>query len=511
MGKKHKKSKIIQPKALTLEEEIELLRKENAILRKELAIKRASEFYKSKRERLPQEGEQMLPGFEGLDKTEVLVEEEVVESESKPVTNKRKKQRKFKDYTKHLEVVEKLIDLTDGEKKGMLEIAEDSYDRLAVIPAKYYIERTIVKRYVFENHPTAGVVTGFRPKNAIPGSFFASSFYSEVLVKKYADHLPLYRIEEQLLRQGLPISRQTLSKMVLKLAEVLSPLAKLLKQTILDSKNVFMDETTVKMQQKGVCKQAYFWLLSGADKNQRSQISDPPLVFYEFHDNRRHENVKNILGEKYKGSLHSDAYEAYENFAQKEGVIWQVCWAHARRKFFESKEQSKFRKEILKLMDQLFEKEREYWKLFKKEENETTLLQFRAKNCEPLTKKIFDKIEDFLTHGKYLKDSSILKACNYIFYRKESFCNFLTHPQMRIDNNVSERKIRPLTIGRKNWLFVGNERGGEAAATIYSLIQTCRNLKVDPQAYLEDVLNQINNIEKSELPNLLPHNWQKTR
>ena len=506
---KRVKPKIVQPKPLSLEEENVLLRKEVVALRKALAAKRASEFFKNKRERLPEDERQMLLGLGELEKQEILVEEEIAKPELKPVAKKRKKQKRFKEYTKHLEVVEKLIDLTDGEKKGMLEITEDSYDRLAVIPAKYYIERTTVKRYVFENRPMLGVVTGFRPKEAISGSYFASSFYAEVLVKKYADHLPLYRIAEQLLRQNLPISRQTLSKMVLKLAEVLKPLANLLKQTILESQNVFMDETIVKMQQKKVCKQAYFWLLSGADKNQRSQFVDPPLVYYEFYDNRRHENVKNILGENYQGNLHSDAYEAYENFVQKEGVIWQVCWAHARRKFFDCKENPKFRTEIIALMDQLFEAEREYWELFKEETDEAKLLKFRAQKCKPVTKKIFDKIEDFLTHGKYLKDSPILKACNYIFYRKESFCNFLNHTQMRIDNNVSERKIRPLTIGRKNWLFVGNERGGEAAAIIYSLIQSCRNLKIDPQAYLEDVLNQINNIDKHGLPNLLPQKWQK--
>lgn len=508
MKKKHRKHSLIQPKALSLKEENELLREENAFLRKALAAKRASEFFKSKRERLPHKDEQMLPGFEELDKEEVLVEEVVEEIEAKTSTSKRKKQRKFSDYTKHLEVVEKVIDLTGG-KDGMLEIAEDSYDRLAVIPAKYYIERTIVKRYVFEGAPRAGVVTGFRPKNAIPGSFFAPSFYAEILVKKYADHLPLYRIEEQLLRQNLPISRQTLSKMVLKLSEVLNPLGGLLKQTILDSKNVFMDETTVKMQQEKVCKQAYFWLLSGADENNRQQVSDPPLVYYEFHDNRRHENVENILGKNYQGNIHSDAYEAYEKFAQKKGVTWQVCWAHARRKFFESKEKPQFRTQIIALMDKLFEAECEYWELFRDANDESKLLQFREKHCKPLIKKIFSKTEDFLTHGKYLKDSNIVKACNYLFYRKESFCSFLNDSKIRIDNNVSERKVRPLTIGRKNWLFVGNERGGKAAAVIYSLVQTCRNLKIDPQGYLEDVLNRINNIDKSELHNLLPQNWQK--
>ena len=507
--KKHSKSTtFIEPKPLTLEEEVILLRKENALLRKELAEKYAR-LFKSKRERLPHKDEQMLPGLEDLNGCEVLAEEDPEQEEATKPVKKRKRQRSFRDYTKHLPVVEKVVDLTEAEKDGLLAIGEDSYDRLAVIPAKYYIERTIVKRYVFENYPQAGVITAFRPKNAIAGSFFSPSFYAETLVKKYADHLPLYRISEQLQRQNLPISRQTLSKMVLKLAEVLEPLAELLKQTIIESKNVFMDETTVKMQQPEICKQAYFWLLSGADKNHRQQLADPPLVYYEFHDNRRHENVINLLGENYQGNIHSDAYQAYENFAQKKGVIWQACWAHARRQFFEVGSESAFRTKILQLMDKLFEAERSYWELFKNETDESMLLQFRAKRCKPLTEKILAQIKDFLAHGKYLKNSNIVKACNYIYCRKGSFCSFLNDPKIRIDNNVSERKIRPLTIGRKNWLFVGNERGGKAAATIYSLTQSSRNLKINPQKYLTDILERINSTSPEELHTLLPQNWQK--
>ena len=493
---------------LTLEEENFLLRQENIYLKKKLAQK-YSEYYKSKRERLPNENEQMLPGFEELECSTNLDEEVPVENAEKTPAKPRKKQRRFSDYTKNLPVVEKVIDLTDGEKTGLLEISPNSYDRLAVIPAKYYIERTIVKRYIYEQFPTAGVVSADRPKELIAGSFFSPSFYAETLVKKYADHLPIYRIAEQLERQGLPIIRQTLAKMVLKLADKLAPLADLLKQTILESKNVFMDETTVKMQQAKVCKQAYFWILCGTDKKQREQIVDPPLVYYEFHDNRRHENVTKILGENYQGNIHSDAYSAYEKLAKKDEVLWQPCWAHARRQFFEAPESSIFRSEIVRLIDQLFESERNYWELFKGEENEDILLKYRKKNCESLTKKIFAKTIDFVTHSKQLDNSNIIKACHYILSRKTEFCNFLNSPQLRIDNNVSERKIRPLTIGRKNWLFVGNERGGKAAAIIYSLIQTCRNLKVNPQSYLEDIFKRLPNTPELELRNLLPQNWQK--
>ena len=136
-------------------------------------------------------------------------------------------------------------------------------------------------------------------------------------------------------------------------------------------------------------------------------------------------------------------------------------------------------------------------------------MAFRESNCKPLVEQIFSEIDGFVKEGGYLLKEKTFTTCGYLTNRKTHFKTFLQHPNMRIDNNVSERKIRPITIGRENWISVGSVRGGEAAANIYSLVQTCRNLNINPQKYLEDVLRRISNISDLELPTLLPQNWLK--
>ena len=468
--------------------------------------------YGQKREKLPDDNN-FLPGLEPEEVVEVEEEvptEEVVKDSNTP-KKKRKKSRKFSDFTKNLETKVTVIKISDEqvEAEGLVKIGYDSYKRIAVIPSTYYVEETQVMKYAIREYPSAGIIMPNHPKGAITGSYFDASFYAQVLVRKYVDHLPLYRQVEIMKRLGLEVSRQTLSKMVLKLSDTLDPLVQLLQKLILDSENVFLDETEVKLQAIEKCKKSYFWQMSGSDPSQPEQIADPPLVCFKFYDNRKHENVDHLLGENYQGNFHSDAYKAYEQYAQKEGVNWQPCWAHARRNFFEATTQLKFRSKIITLMDKLFEAEREYWELFKEGTSNEKCLAFRESNCKPLVDQIFSEIDDFVKEGGYLLKEKIFTACGYLTNRKRHFKTFLQHPNMRIDNNVSERKIRPITIGRKNWIFVGSVRGGEAAANIYSLVQTCRNLNINPQEYLEDVLRRISNISDLELPTLLPHNWSK--
>ena len=466
--------------------------------------------YGQKREKFPTDNN-FLPGLEPNEATDLVEPAEVSEEKVLTQKGKRKKQRSFTDLEKNLETKIKVLKFSDEqvEKDGLVAIGYDSYKRIVVVPSKYYVEETQVMKYAIREFPSAGIIMPERPKGAIAGSYFDASFYADILVKKYVYHLPLYRQEEMMKQLGLDVSRQTLSKMTLKLSDVIDNLVQLLKSTILDSKNVFLDETEVKLQAKDKCKKSYFWQMSGADPKFRDQIPDPPLVYFEFHDNRRHENVANLIGENYQGNFHSDAYKAYEQFAKKDGVNWQVCWAHARRNFFEATTNMEMRSKVVKLMDQLFEQERNYWELFENETSDEKLLKFRATNCKLIVDEIFSELKSFMTKGHYLPKEKIFTACTYMYSRMSAFKTFLQHPNVRIDNNVSERKIRPITIGRKNWIFVGSERGGKAAANIYSLVQTCRNLDIDPRTYLTDIFRRINNTSDLELVNLLPQNWSK--
>ena len=422
------------------------------------------------------------------------------------------KTRKPQEYGKFMaglpEEIE-VVDLPEAEKVGLVFAGEDVTKRLACKPAQYFVKVTIIKKYTVPNRPEYGIISMDLPKEPIIGSLFDSSFYARLLVMKYSDHLPLYRIEEILKREGIHLSRQTMSQMVLNLGKRLKPLVEQLKKRILESQNCHLDETTVKEMAKDKCKTGYFWTMVGTMYDPTKPGSSPPMVYYQYIPNRKSENVTNILGKDFKGKIHSDAYEAYDKLSNNADIIWQPCWVHARRNFFNSQSADPLREDIIKLIDKLFEYEREFWAIGQNaeltaNEQRSQMKAIRAEKCAPLANQIFTKVEIFLTTGHYIRGEKILLACNYLVSRKKHFLNFLDHLDLRIDNNVCERSIRPLTIGRKNWLFVGSEDGGEAAAVISSLIQTCRNFGINPEKYLENTLRQISSVAPSELVTLLP-------
>jgi transposase len=506
-----------------LEREIQTLSEENRVLKLHSKIMEEQiqslkdGLWKKKREKLikplvSKQANPTLPWEAGLtpeDHAAVPVETEV----KKP--KKKRKEHEYAKFLDGLERVEEEFDLTNEEKKNLIYEGEDKIEVLACKPAKYYVKVKVIKKYTVANHPEAGVIKASLPESAIPGSSVDESFYSMLLVKKYCDHLPLYRLEGIFDREGLIFSRQSMSKIVIRLSKVLKPIAELLKEAILSTNRIFADETTVDLLQLEKCKQSYFWAICASDEACRklkpNAHANPPLVYYEFADNRRHENIQNIVGD-YKGKIHSDAYQAYENMITDNGLIWQPCWAHARRKFFESKTTDPIRIEVIELMDKLFEEERIAWAIdlneeLTEKEKLTKRYSYRQANSLPLVDVIFQKIETFHKSMNWLPKEKIVEAAKYMTTREKQFRNFLDYADLRIDNNPCERNMRPIAIGRKNWMFVGSADGGEAAAIINSLIQTCRNLNINPQDYLEDLLRRINNTPEQDLVTLLPQNW----
>jgi len=493
------KNQTLECKIKILEEQIQQFRREK---------------FGQKREKMPENPDELLDWQGELDKLDTVDEEEVVEIEVKASTRKKRKTQDYAAFLKGLRREKILHDLPQEEKKGLVCIAEDEYERLAYTPPEYYVKVHVVRKYAVAGHSSAGIIVPNVPKSAVSGAFFDESFYSELLVRKFADHLPLYRLEGIFNREGLPLKRQTMSKAILKLAELLKPLHQRLRLKILQQLRVFADETTVKVQQKDRCKTSYFWTLVGGIEH---PTSSPPLVYYQFFPDRKHENAKTLLGEHFRGFLHSDAYQAYENLINKDdNIVWQPCWAHARRKFFEAQTSEPIREKIVRLIDELFMIERQFWKIDKDpklsvEDKKSAQESLRENKSKPLVEQIFAELKAFRYGGKFIPNGKINKACDYLLSRQSHFKNFLNHLELRIDNNVCERNIRPLTIGRKNWLFAGSKRGGEAIAIVSSLIQTCRNLEINPREYLELALRSINNTPEENLDDLLPQSYKKQK
>jgi hypothetical protein len=324
------------------------------------------------------------------------------------------------------------------------------------------------------------------------------SLLADIMVKKFADHLPLYRQSEIMSREGIKISRQLLAKWIVRAGLALKPLHELMTIKILESGNVFIDETPLKMLDpgKGKTKEAYAWVLAGG------MSKDPPYRIYKFYENRKHINAVDLL-RGYNGVLHSDKYGAYERLANLKKIIWCPCWSHIRRKFFEAEcGDLEFRDWCLRKIRYLFMFENIAWSRSPEER-----LMIRKEKEIPIIDELIQAVKSKLTDGKILPKSKLKEALGYFYGLIPYLKNYTQHAFARLDNNVAERAVRPIAIGRKNWLFVGCAEGGEAAAIIYSLIQTCRAINVNPHDYLEDVMRRIMDHPANRLIELLPDQW----
>jgi hypothetical protein len=269
---------------------------------------------------------------------------------------------------------------------------------------------------------------------------------------------------------------------------------------IIQSGNIFIDESPVKFLGDEKSKTGYLWVICGGTS------SNPSYRVYFFRENRCHNNALDLLN-NYKGVFHSDKYGAYVELAKNKDIIWSPCWVHIRRKFFDAESGDPvFREWILMKIQELFKVEEKAWLLLPEER-----LKIRKEQEEPIIDELTEKIKNKLINGKILPKSKLKEALGYFCSLIPYLKNYLSHPFARLDNNVAERAIRPVAIGRKNWLFFGSPNGGEAGAVILSLVQTCRGLGINPRDYLEDILRRIMSHNFQKLYELLPDHWQPNR
>jgi hypothetical protein len=227
---------------------------------------------------------------------------------------------------------------------------------------------------------------------------------------------------------------------------------------------------------------------------------------YDFRTNRCHDNVLDIL-QKYGGVLHSDKYAAYQRLAEKKVITWRPCWSHIRRKFFDAESGDlQFRDWALRKIRYLFMLDRVAWARSPEER-----LQIRQEKEIPIIDELIQRIKERLIDGKLLPKSKFREALGYFCGLIPYLKNYTKHAFSRLDNNVAERAIRPLAIGRKNWLFFGSEDGGEAGAILLSLVQTCRGLGINPREYLEDMFRRLMGHSAHKLDELLPDRWLLSR
>lgn len=337
-----------------------------------------------------------------------------------------------------------------------------------------------------------GVAIASLPECMIPRCLADASMLAHVAVSKFDDHLPLYRIEKQFLRQGASISRKTMVDWLRRLGEGLSPLANHIKKHILETGVVHHDDTPVNRLDPGVGQtvESRMWVaVSG---------KGPPLVHFSFSPNRKQAHVISFF-RGYSGAVMCDEYGGYPNI---DSGVTQSCWAHVRRKFNDAKlSEPRFAEEILVEIAGLYRLEKKVAGLSSKERS-----QVRDKESRAQTEKIFEKLES----ASFVPKSPIMKAVNYALGHRKGLEAYLDNQELPIDNNPAERAIRRVAIGRKNWLFLGSEHGGETAATLMTLLGSCWANRVNAQDYLTEIIEKLPGTSQEEYDTLLPHVWVKS-
>ena len=384
-------------------------------------------------------------------------------------------------------------------------IGEDRAERLDIVPAQYRVLVTVRPKMGCRSCGD-GVSQARAPKHIVPGGLPSEALLADVLVKKYADHLPLYRQAQIMARQGVEIDRATLANWVGRAAGHLKPIVDLQKQQLLTSARLFVDETTAKVlaPSTGKTKTGYLWAMVRDDRPHGG--ADPPAIAYTYMSGRGGMWAAKLLGD-YRGILQVDGYEAYGQFgkANRPGglAVLAYCWAHVRRGFYDTAkgDGASIAQEALKRIGTLYEIEREIHGHSPGER-----LAVRQARSQPVIEDLRAWLEE--KRRRMFSGSPTLKAINYALNHWTGLIRYLDDGRIDIDNNPVERSMRPVALQRKNALFAGHELGAENWAAIASLVETCKLLAINPNAYLADVLARIvMRADGDPLDDLLPCNW----
>lgn len=447
--------------------------------------------------------DELLPGFQVPVETKEVQETAIPSHIRKSVKNKEKfkveipenlpKETVYKDIPE-----DKKIDKKTGEM--LVKIGEEKQEKLAYKPGSYFIKEFVYPKYALKSNALFGVKQAASEESIIEGSKFDTSFMAHIAVEKFCFHMPIYRVREKLALEGIKIADQTLCGLLINLGQKVQVLVKEMKKSLFEQEVIFTDDTPIEMIVNGLgkTKEGRMWGYIG------NKPGAPPYHLYEFSANRCEIWPLKYL-ENFKGIIHADAYSAYEKIGNKNGITWAACWAHGRRKFENSTSMDeRFRISILVLIQNLFRYEKVAWN-----RSEEERLKIREEKEKPIVDKIFSLFKEKIRSNTLLPASDLTKAIGYMQSREENFRAYLSNPFARMDNNTAERGVRKLVIGRKNWLFVGSPRSGEAMANLFSLVQSCRAMQVNPQEYLEDVFKRLLSHPHKNLRELLPDQWKK--
>jgi len=466
----------------SLAENYTKLKHQNTYLEQELAqLKRM--IFGSKSERFEGMNPEQLKLWETEQKAQQEKEKETISyTREKPEKKKPVRVELPADLPRDEEVIE-----PEGKTEDARKIGEVITDILEYTPGKLYVKQYIRPKYVQNEQ----LLIGELPSLPIPQGNAGPSLLSQLLIAKFVDHLPFYRQVQQFKREGIKIAESTISGWFGATCRLLEPLYEVLKENVRQSDYIQADETPIPVkssQKKGALDKGFHWVYHSPKAK---------LVCFDYRKSRGREGPATFL-KGFTGTLQTDGYGAYDKFNENPQISLLGCMAHARRKFEQALDNDPDRAGYaMELIQQLYQIEREGKVL-----SAVDLAILRKEKSVPLLETFQVWLEK--ESGAVLPKSAIGKAIHYTLGQWHKLKRYAGSGEVLIDNNLVENVIRPVALGRKNYMFAGSHEAAQWAAMIYSFMATCKLHEVEPRKWLTDVLSTIQDTKLNDLEKLLP-------
>jgi transposase len=446
---------------------------------------------------------ELLEKEPGVSNQEVTAESE---REAPPPVSEKKKKRKHpgrQTLPADLPRVERVIACTAEQcvcgncGATATVIGYEVSEVLDVEPARYFVQVTKREKRACKSCPDQGVMAAPLPGRIIDKSLVSDGVIIDTVVNKYCDHNPLYRQSVALLRDaGIDISRATMCGWVMTIGEMLMPVAEAMRRRLLAGTYIQADETPVDVQThdgSGTNHQGYLW-----------QYGTPGgMTVFDFRMSRKREGPLNFLL-NYEGLLQTDAYAAYDRVGGAK-MVHAGCWSHARRYFIDAiklNKQDATSIRAVELMDKLFLIDAQ---AREEKMNHATRHALRRQHAPPLLEEIRNHI---LAMSKtVLPKSAAGQACSYTLAIWKRLTRFLDYPELELSNNLAENSMRPIAVGRSNWIHIGSEQAGPRVAAILSAVESCRRLKIPVRDYLADILPGLASAPIQRIADITPAAW----
>lgn len=388
----------------------------------------------------------------------------------------------------HLPRVEIIIEPKE-DVSGLKTIGSIITEQLEFDPGKFFVKQYVRPKYVSAQ---GGVLIGELPSRPIEKGIPGPGLLASITIEKYADHLPLYRQMERFKRAGIDIASSTMSDWIASACELITPLYDVLKKKVLSADYLQVDETPIKVldrDKKGKTHRGYYWVYRDVKSN---------LVLFDYRQGRGREGPGELLKD-FQGYLQTDGYGVYDAFNSKRIKLLH-CMAHARRYFEKALDNDKERSEYALLQMQYLYAIERYCR--NNAVSHADRKKYRQEDGLPVLKEFNSWLKAQII--QVTPKSPIGQALAYILSRWDKFCIYIEDGQLEIDNNLVENSIRPIAIGRKNYLFAGSHASAQRAAMIYSLLGTCKLKGVEPFAWLKNVFDVLPDYKANKLHELLP-------